>query len=453
MAVRLLHYSDIENAYDDPQRIGRLAGILRERHGEDSLLCGTGDNTSPGVLALVTRGAQALDLFAAIDPDVSTFGNHDFDYGPPRTLELINRSPQEWVCANARRDGRPFGGDVGVQTHLVCDVGGERVGVLGLTDPRTPSINPHAAEMTFTDPVEAAKTAVADLRMEGVDHIVALSHLGRGDQTLAAEVDVDVILGGHIHSERIEYVSDTLLTRPGANGEVVLEVTLPDRTVQRHSVRNGPCYEPVAQSLRERMADAGLDRVVAQVDDPIERTEQTAFRGESRIGNFVADAYRWATDADVGLQNSGGIRAGPPLDGAVSVADLMSVIPFEEPVVVAAVSGAELCQVFEQANGANLGFGESEWWHAHISGAQLVYDIERDELLEATVGGQSVESDRTYHLATSDYLLQTPDEFPTLEESHLVGTYNTQYEVLVDYAQEVGIDPDLEGRIVRNGLT
>nr|WP_254663451.1 5'-nucleotidase C-terminal domain-containing protein [Haladaptatus sp. W1] len=45
------------------------------------------------------------------------------------------------------------------------------------------------------------------------------------------------------------------------------------------------------------------------MDDPIERTKTTTFRGESRIGNFVADAYRWATDAAVGLQNSGGAKA------------------------------------------------------------------------------------------------------------------------------------------------
>jgi len=77
--------------------------------------------------------------------------------------------------------------------------------------------------------------------------------------------------------------------------------------------------------LRE---EAGLDEVVGHVADPIRRTESTAFRGESRIGNFVADAYRWAADADVGLQNSGGIRGGPPLVGDVSVADLVSVVPF-----------------------------------------------------------------------------------------------------------------------------
>jgi 2',3'-cyclic-nucleotide 2'-phosphodiesterase (5'-nucleotidase family) len=91
--VRLLHYSDIENAHDDPDRVARLAGLIDELRGEDAVVCGTGDNVAPGVLPLVTRGEQALDFFEVVDPDFSTFGNHDFDFGIDRTAELVARSP------------------------------------------------------------------------------------------------------------------------------------------------------------------------------------------------------------------------------------------------------------------------------------------------------------------------------------------------------------------------
>lgn len=349
-------------------------------------------------------------------------------------------------------NGRPFGASAGVRPHAILEAGDERVGVFGVTDPRTPSINPNAADLTFTDPIAAAREATAALREKGVDRIVALSHLGRGDEELAAAVDVNVVLGGHVHSERIERLHDTLLTRPGVNGAVVLEVELPAREVRRHEVADGPLDEAVAEALRERMAGAGLDEVVAHVSEPIERTERAAFRGESRIGNFVADAYQWATGADVGLQNSGGIRSGAPLEGEVTVGDLMSVIPFEEPVVVAELLGRELRTVFEEAAGASVGFGEPEWWHAHVSGARLVYDFASHELEEATVGGDPIDPDRTYRLATSDYLLHTVDEFPTLDDTHLAKSYNTQYEVLAAYARAEGINPEIEGRIVRTGV-
>ncbi|PSQ08230.1 hypothetical protein BRC93_15370 [Halobacteriales archaeon QS_5_70_15] len=103
MTLRLLHYSDVENAYDDPERVGRLAGTLLAGDGGDALACGTGDNTAPGVLALRTEGWQSLDLFAAVEPDSETFGNHDLDLCAERTLELVPRSPQQWLRGTSTR--------------------------------------------------------------------------------------------------------------------------------------------------------------------------------------------------------------------------------------------------------------------------------------------------------------------------------------------------------------
>lgn len=447
MSVRLLHYSDIENAYDEPDRLGRLAGTIADRRDETTLVFGTGDNTSPGILPLVTKGEQSLDFFHAVEPDADTFGNHDFDFGPDRALELVERAPQPWLCANVERNGDRFGAESDVRPWQVFEVGTSRVGVFGLVTPRTASINPATEDVSFTDPYAAAREAVSALRREGVDYVVCLSHLGRGDETLAAEVDVDVILGGHNHAEVVERLDDTLLTRPGVNGEVLYEVSLPEREATRQVVAEGPLNETVRDAMAERMAAAGVDDIVATVDDPVGRTETDCFHGESRVGNFVTDAYRWRTGADVAIQNAGGIRSGPPLAGEVTVGDLISLIPFDEPLVLAAVTGAELKAAFAQGEGSRLGFGEPEWWHAHVSGATIAYDREAEELVSATVDGEPVEDNQTYTLAIADYLLHSDDEFPALEERHRVESVDTQYRVLEAYAREEGIDPRIEGRI------
>jgi 2',3'-cyclic-nucleotide 2'-phosphodiesterase (5'-nucleotidase family) len=414
------------------------------------------------VLALRTRGEQSLDLFSAVDPDAETFGNHDFDFGTGRTLELVDRSPQQWLAANVYAEGAPpgaapFGAGVGVRPWTVLEADGARVGLFGLTDPHTPDINPAADGLSFRDPAAAAEEAVAELRGRGVDHVVALSHLGRGDAARAAAVDIDVVLGGHVHSERVERIDGTVLTRPGVNGEVVLEVSLPDGEVTRHAVDDGPLHEPVAESLRDRMTAEGLTEVVARAEASIARTERTCFRGESRIGNFVADAYRWAAlesgvaEPVVGLQNSGGIREGPSLSGDVTLGDLMSVIPFPERVAALDVPGRVLRSAFAEA-ARNVGFGESEWWHAHVSNARLEYDHGASELVRASVGGRPIEEGRRYRVATSEYLLHTEREFPSLTSEFLVGTLDVQYEVLAAYARAEGIDPRVEGRIVRHGV-
>ena len=444
MAVRLLHYSDLENVYDTPERAGRLAGLLADRDGSDAVVVGTGDNTAPGILSMVTEGRQALDLFAAVDPDVDTFGNHDFDYGLDATREIVRESPQTWVSANVRHEGDVFAADAGVVPSTVVEADGERIGFTGVTEPRTASMCPGATELTFTDPVAAAAREVERLRERDVDAVVVCSHLGNGDDELARATGADVILGGHVHDERVTRVDGTLCTRPGVNGHRVFEIDLASGEATRHAVADGPLNESVTAALGARRDDAGLDTVVGRVDRPIERDLATVRNGECRIGNFVADAYRWSADADVGLQNSGGIREGPPLAGDVTVADLVGAIPFDEPVVVAEVSGAELLAVCRQADGRRLP-ALSGGWHAHVSGLSL----EQGPDGEVTVrhDGRPLDPDATYTVATSNYVLHTDHEFPALTEGHRVDTFDTLYEVLANYAREEGIDPDVEGRI------
>lgn len=453
MSPRLLHYSDLENAFDHPERMGGLTGTIEALRDDSTLVVGTGDNTAPGVLSLWTEGRQALNFFAAVRPDADTFGNHDFDYGIERTREMVRRSPQTWLSTNVYDGDERFGSAEGVVPWTIHDVDGTRIGLFGLSAPETGSINTLAAELTFADPVEAAQDAVSTLRNEGAEYVVALSHCGHGDDAIASAVDVDVILGGHAHTERLDFVEGTLCTRPGAGGHVLLEIELraAGPTVTRHRVEDGPLDESMARTLRGRLATTGLGEVVGTVEGSIKRTREERYAGESRIGNFVADATRWAVDADVALQNAGSLRDGPPLSGPVTVADLVGVVPFQADVVLAEVTGSELRSVFREGDPGSLGFSKPGTWHAHISGASVTYDANVNSVRGARVGGDPLQDDATYTLATTEYLLSTDNEFPTLEWSHEIDRTTVQYEVLADYARAVGIDPPLDGRVVIDG--
>jgi 2',3'-cyclic-nucleotide 2'-phosphodiesterase (5'-nucleotidase family) len=408
---------------------------------------------------MVAEGRQALDFFSAVSPDADTFGNHDFDYGPDAITEIVRASPQPWVSANVvwaeeagdRRAGERFAREAGVVPSTVVEVDGATVGLTGVTEPKTGSMCPGASDLAFTDPVAAVRGEAARLRDRGVDAVVVLSHLGGGDDDLARATDVDVILGGHVHSRRIDRVDGTLLTRPGANARGLLEIDL-DRApstdaVTVHDPADGPLDEGVADAMARRREAAGLDEVVGHVADPITRDRAVKHTGECRIGNFIADAYRWAADADVGLQNSGGIREGPPLSGAVTVADLVSVVPFDEPVTVAELSGRELRQLCREADGEHVQ-AVADRWHAHVSDGLSIRRNGRG--VEAVhLDGEPIAADDTYTVATTDYLFHTDHEFPLLSDRHRVERLSTQYEVLADYARERGIDPAVEGRIQR----
>ena len=478
---RLVHYSDIENVFDTPERAARLAGRIRELSGPDAAVVATGDTTAPGVLSLVATGRQILDFYAATDTLLDTFGNHEFDYGPDPLRSLIRDATATFVSANVRDEsGEPFGRAEGAVPWTIRRVGGAAVGFVGVTDPATHSLNPMAAELSFDDPVVSVRDALAELREaaaqagDGIDHTVVLSHLGAGDDDLARALDVDAVLGGHVHSRRNDVVAGTRIVRPGVNGETVAEVEFgptagvddagDDAGALATDGSSGPppaatLHEPdgadpapgLEASLAERMAAADLGEVVDVVDEPVERTGAVVHGGECRVGNFVADAFRWVHDADVGLSNAGGLRQGDPWDGEVTKADLISLIPFEEPVALASVTGAELHDVFREMGAPEVDFGEADWWHGHVSNARVVWDDEAELILEATVGGEPIDPEARYTVAVSEYLLHSEHEFPTLAQRHRVDEADIQYEVLAAYAREHGIAPEIEGRIeIRN---
>lgn len=437
--VRLLHYSDVENAYDDPERIGRLAGAIERRRDDDTLVLGTGDNTGPGALALATRGEQSLPFFEVIEPDCETFGNHDFDYGPERTRELIERSPQPWLTANVFDGEDRFGRDVGTAPSVVLEVAGTTVGLIGVIDPATPDMCPPADDLRFEDPIEHVERQCARIEAE---HVVVLSHAGGLDEEIARETAVDAVLGGHIHEERVAWVDDTPCTRPGANGTVLLEVDLTERSVTRHAVTDEPIDDDVAGAMRDLFAEHDLNEVVTHAPQPIDRSRETKRAGECAIGNFVADAYRWAGDADVGLQNTPGLRSGPPISGEVTVGDIVSLVPFNAAVAVASVTGERLQRILEQGDGErmpNLG----DYWHAQISGAT----VHRGESIDVTVDGAPIDPRETYTIATTDYLFVTTTEFPALREVDRIERLDVQYEVIAEYARRFGIEPTTNGRI------
>jgi len=511
MPPRVLHYSDLENAYDTPERVARLAAVVADRRGPDALVAGSGDNTGPGVLSLVTEGRQSLDFFDAVDPHVETVGNHDLDHGADALTDLVADAPQRWVLANVELDGEQYGAAAGIRARTTVDIDGATVGVVGVLDPATPTMTPGTDHLDFEDPVGAVARECDALRTdaggtesgraevveaepgwtgadESVDFVVALAHTTDEDaRRIASETAVDAVLAGHSHEQTATTVDGTPLVRPGATGALVFELDLASGAVTARETADAEPVPELVAALDARLDAAGLNEVVGRVDDPLSRERAVRLAGEWRLGNFVADAYRWKTGADVGLQNGGGIREGPPLSGVVTAADLVSCSPFDEPVVVAAVSGAELTAAAHEADGRLVSSLPDYWW-GHVSGMRIderdpgMGDTREDDtdrgarvdggeasepstvgdggdattastaldyprIYDVTVDGDPVDPTETYTVAMPAYLLKTDREFPTLGRDHQVAETDAQYDVIVDYARECGIEAALEGRV------
>ena len=448
MPLQILHYSDIENAYDNPEHIGRLTGLINDLRDKQTIITGSGDNTAPGVLSLVTHGKQALDFFHAIQPDADVPGNHDFDYGTGPLRSQIRDSPQPWLCANVFSGNERFAEDAGTLSHTVIETPNHRVGLIGVATPDTPVMVPEAESLDFTDPVSAAAESVNKLQ-DRVDTLVVLSHCG-DDTDLATALDVDVILGGHKHTPHTEYIDGTLVARPGSNGQYLLSVSFKgdDPTLTRHEVTDGPVDEDISSALRTRMDETGLTSVVATLNDPIPVNDRARLAGESLIGNFVTDALRWRADAEVSLMRAG-IRENDPLTGSVTAADLIGVLPFDNDLCVVELSGEQLLESFRELAVTYRYPEATDWWFGHVSGATVVWDDRANSLIEARVNGDPVAADQTYSVAVDTHHVETTHLFSAFDTDAITRTTGKAYEALVEYAQECGVNPELEGRVRR----
>ncbi|WP_436908572.1 5'-nucleotidase C-terminal domain-containing protein [Halosimplex marinum] len=479
-AVRLCHYADLEAAYDDPARIGALAGRLERLRGDDALVVGAGDDTALGVLALLTDSgrAQARPLFEAVSPAADTFGNHDFDYGREWAFEWAESVPATYLCANldgpgadrvpdatvvecaggtdrGSRAGATGGTDRELRAGAADGTSREtgdrasvRVGLAGVAHPNTADLGGAVEDLRFTDPVAAASDAFADL--PPVDYRVVVSHCGAGDREIAASVDADAVLGGHLHERHVERVGGTLVVRTAGGGAELSEVRLGgEPSVEFHEIDpdadGSPTDDDLAETYRERRAALGLDEVVARVDDPVARTERERFGGESRAGNFAADAFRAAADAEVGLFPAGALRTGPPLSGDVTVGDLAACCPFDGRVLEVELDGDEFARVL--ADAAHPHPGDRGWVQFHVGGARVVW-TDDNEVAEATVGDEPVDPDRTYRVATSEYVAGI-DDFGPIDRAAVVAEHAPQWRALVDHARDGGLDVGLDGRIRR----
>ncbi|WP_458208010.1 bifunctional metallophosphatase/5'-nucleotidase [Haladaptatus sp. NG-SE-30] len=420
----LLHYSDIENAFDRPEHVARLAAALQTP--ADAVVVGSGDVLAPGAIANELEGRHALPFFEAARPAAETFGNHDFDFGTDTLQTIVEKSPQPWVSANVTLP------DVDVPRSIVVERNDERIGITGVTAPD--AIGDWLDGVGSTDPVDAAQQVTDRLRRD-CDYVVLLAHVGdETTTTLARKTAADVACAGHVHSERVDHVDGTRIVRPGANGQVVNAVDLDTMEVAPRHVPDWAPDTAVGDRVRDLREGTGLDEVVTQVETPVPRKQQNLYDGISQVARFVAAATRWVVDADVGVIDSGGVRAGPPLAGDVTVGEVRGLYPFEAPVTVLELDGSRLWTLVDSAIRPDE-YPDNPVW-AYFDG--LTVDWATDGLQEVTMQDGPLVADERYTVATSAYVAGS-GTFDGVTDASTEDDGPLHPDALIAYAREEGI--------------
>ena len=219
----------------------RIAAVVKQVRAEtpNVLLLDAGDALGDTMIADLTKGRAILELMNAVGYDAMSIGNHEPDFTTAALREWIANAEFPVLAANVteRATGKLF-----TKPYIVREIGGIEVGILGLAYPNTPLTTgmKNVEDVEFGPAVEAARRFTPELKREGAQLIIALTHLGLGaDKKLAEAVpEIDVIVGGHSHNRMSDalQVGRTLIVQAGAHGSDVgrLDLTLTDGRITKH---------------------------------------------------------------------------------------------------------------------------------------------------------------------------------------------------------------------------
>ena len=326
------------------------------------------------------------------------------------------------------------------------------MGLFGLVT-RESSTYPAAKEgVDILDEIATARSIVETLRKQA-DVVVLLSHAGEGtDQKLAVEVPgIDVIIGGHSHSRlpigQLVWRGDDL-KQNDVNGTVIVQAfqwggelgrldLLFEKDdagawrVSRYRARLIPITPDMpAEPMVAAIVDRYWQPIAARFGEVVARaTADVSNRGDDAAPyNLVADAVRETYKVDVEFENGGGVRA-PLVAGDVTRADLITMDPFDNTVVLFKATGAQIKDLLAR--------------HApYVSGVR--YRLVDGKLDEATIAGHPIEDGRLYTCATNSYFAGF-----ALKGIAQENTGRLRVDVLTEYVRAKGtVAPAYDGRRV-----
>ena len=456
--IIILHTNDVHGGIAGYAKVAALKKSYEEKDAF-VLLVDAGDHIQGDPVVSVSEGATAIELMNLAGYDVSTLGNHEFDYGYENMKKLAEAADYPIVAANVLYEGKVAFEDN--KTFETPD--GVKIGVFGLDTPET-ATKAHPAKIkgvTFLageEMFDCAQEQVDALKADGCDYIICLGHLGIDDESkgnrsidLLEEVTgIDLFIDGHSHStmEQVaeaaggsNLVGGTTITSTGTKLANIGVVTI---------TKDGDSFKTEAACVATDTLDDADEAVAARADaiqkeidddygavfaktevelngsrDPGNRTEET------NLGDLICDALLWGAkqngeDVDAAVTNGGGIRA-TIAAGDITKKDINTVLPFGNTLNIVKVTGAELLEALEASTYSTPtavgGFPQ-------VSSIEFTVDttVDFDEgdaypgstyhgpnsinrVTIQTVGGEEFDEEAVYTIATNDFMAAGGDTY------------------------------------------
>ena len=473
--ITILHTNDmharVQSTDDEGKTIGMdwLAGAIwaQKEADEDTLALDAGDTFHGSAFINLSRGSNMAMLMNLSGYDAMTPGNHDFNFGSQRLVELAGMLNFPVLSANLMDKDKT---QYIFRPYKSYDFNGVKVAVIGLTTPETAyKTNPlNVKDVAFSDPVAVARELMPKLRASH-DVVIGLMHMGMdkssvitSEQLAKAVPGFDIIIDGHSHTTLSKglKVGNTLICQTGWHGYALGKVEL---VVKDHKLRKAQASllnrqgveklaqkpdEGVQQALQEINAQVKMETetVVAESPRTLTAAREIVRAQESELGNLAADALRQATGADVAMVNGGSLRTALPA-GKITKGAVLDIFPFNNRVITLAVDGKTLKSMLElsvQYLPATFG------GFLDVSGVNFTVDTKApagQRVSTVMVQGQPLEEGKTYTVAVNDFTAAGGDGYSMLKGGQVKGDFGPLEDIFVEYLRKNGLQGIELGRI------
>ncbi len=478
---------------------------LSENHKYVTLV-DCGDHIQGSYVGSVTKGEYIVEIMNEVGYDFAAFGNHEFDFCADRLAELTKIADYKYLCCDIRYSGKGENLFKDIKPCAIKEYSDTKVAFIGIT---TPCTIIDSAVYRFSEDGEcvydfyygndgkdfyAQVQNAADLaKADGADFVVALSHVGYDESIVPYDVcslaentsGIDVFLDAHSHTEL------PCLVMKNSEGEEVLVSstgTQLGNIDQLVITSSGNIFVGYISDYSEKDADttALIDKINAAFNDKLGEVvgstntklgcfDESGIRmvrnRETTMGDFVADAFRTVSGADIGICNGSGIRADLEV-GDVTYESIIAVLPFENVLSSIEMTGQEILDYLEyvysstqseyEKDGNAVGENGS---FMQISGMKLtintgiptsievdesdnivsVCDTRRVSDVIVLKDGEYVPIDpeETYTVAALDYVIRNGGSGTTVilgDNQSTAEDITTDYQTLINYLETLGGD-------------
>ena len=457
-------------------------GILAE--GGNVLVLDAGDQYQGSLFYTTYKGKDVVEFMSAIGYDAMAVGNHEFDDGPEGLAVLADGVDFPVVSGNLDLSQSDILKGK-VEGTITLDQVGEKIGIVSALAMDTPETASPGPSVIFKDDIESLKAGVQELTDQGVNKILALTHVGFArDQEFAKQVPgLDAIIGGHSHTllgdmEGAEGAYPTMIAGPDGTevpvatayayskylGHLTLtfddEGTLTKVEGQPILLDSSVAEDPsIAARVKEMAApiEELRQKVVAETAAPIDGDRVNCRARECEMGNLVAEASL-ARVRDQGITiafaNGGGLRASID-QGPVTMGEVYTVLPFQNTLATFQLTGADVIAALE--NGASQ-YEEGAGRFSQVAGLKYTVDPKAesgarisDVLVEQDGQWVPIDPAATYGAVANNYTRSGGDGYDVFA-TNAKNAYDfgpDLAEVVAAYLAEQGATyaPKLDGRI------